>query len=750
MISNPGHIFLDGRWYMIEWAQYQKALANPFAAKLGTGAGSYDDLEDWSAWVMDDWTAGLGKAATEGGMLYSELDTRFRNKLMLPGQIRLAGYPKQAGISPRHYMPGIISGEIPVGDAHEVKELVIKVGVNGLNEDDFVWVMLNANAGVSATVQAYTEFDEGAAIDAGSITVPDEWPGWYFYKATLDTTDDEVNYISVKPSSTDDTIYVPYTTVSGGAESNGAAYGVGADGTWRALNKYCYYISGSASIDAWSRDSGNIFFHRFANTELPSYLFAVSYENFHSVTGNVSDGYGIPLASGTYPTGHTLPPTDTAVFDGKLYVAYGESGLRSWTGTGATANVGVNSTYLLAYNGFLYRSYGADIYYTADGTTWSGPFTMGSNDYAITAMEGSGIDNGVYVTTTESLWLFETGDIPVHKFAFGNIDQDNGVGMVNYNGDLYIPHSHGVLRYTSTDNASEMGVSKEEDLPASRLGRIKAMIRANSYLFALHCAGTGGNQSSILAYDGQAWHHVASLPAEIVGVSLFHDRETSTLWVSTVYGLLFYMYLPDQSLNPLRDAVYTYAPFGWAETDWFDADLKEIIKDVESVFIAGDNLNLGGVDVYWQDADSTDWEHLALFTSTGEVAWSDFTTRPQTRKIKLGFRMKTSDNSQTPVIEAIRLKFHNMVNDRWRWQIVLRVSDGIQMWDGSITTNTADSMRLHVDGMVRQTLPIRFIDIDSNLYNVKVQNAIETLEKLERVNEGGRYDSKYSLTIAQV
>ena len=35
-----GHIALDGKEYMIELSHYQRALANPFAAKLGSGPGT--------------------------------------------------------------------------------------------------------------------------------------------------------------------------------------------------------------------------------------------------------------------------------------------------------------------------------------------------------------------------------------------------------------------------------------------------------------------------------------------------------------------------------------------------------------------------------------------------------------------------------------------------------------------------------------------------------------------------------------
>ncbi len=60
-------------------------LSNQMAAKLGQGAGKYDDLQNWSAWVMDDWSAGAGTVDAEGGgFLFGNVDSRVPRQLILP------------------------------------------------------------------------------------------------------------------------------------------------------------------------------------------------------------------------------------------------------------------------------------------------------------------------------------------------------------------------------------------------------------------------------------------------------------------------------------------------------------------------------------------------------------------------------------------------------------------------------------------------------------------------------------------
>ena len=67
---------------LTDFRQYLRSNANQLAAKIGTGAGEYSDLESWTAFSMDDWQAGVGKKdPTAGGFLYGESETRWPNRL---------------------------------------------------------------------------------------------------------------------------------------------------------------------------------------------------------------------------------------------------------------------------------------------------------------------------------------------------------------------------------------------------------------------------------------------------------------------------------------------------------------------------------------------------------------------------------------------------------------------------------------------------------------------------------------------
>jgi len=84
-----GHIKLGANgntlrpYMLIRPEQRTKNLANPFAAKIGQGAGSYDDLQNFAAWVMDSWDSGGGNENPgEGGYHYADIDSRVGGQLI--------------------------------------------------------------------------------------------------------------------------------------------------------------------------------------------------------------------------------------------------------------------------------------------------------------------------------------------------------------------------------------------------------------------------------------------------------------------------------------------------------------------------------------------------------------------------------------------------------------------------------------------------------------------------------------------
>ena len=144
----PGHIALGNvgalREYMIANTDlYSKAPANQFAAKLATGAGDYDDLQNWSYWVQDNWQMGATqKDAEAGGFLYGECETRYPEQVLLSRHLHL-----EMADSLNVYACDAagVKGEETIGSAATKKKWAIRIGGGASRELDTVWVYLKNN-----------------------------------------------------------------------------------------------------------------------------------------------------------------------------------------------------------------------------------------------------------------------------------------------------------------------------------------------------------------------------------------------------------------------------------------------------------------------------------------------------------------------------------------------------------------------------------------------------------------------------
>ena len=66
--------------------------------------------------------------------------------------------------------------------------------------------------------------------------------------------------------------------------------------------------------------------------------------------------------------------------------------------------------------------------------------------------------------------------------------------------------------------------------------------------------------------------------------------------------------------------------------------------------------------------------------------------------IGLGLYAKDSVNySGTPIIRAVRVKFHNMTTDVFRWSLPLQISDDQTLLDNDVNPYSASAQRAHLD-----------------------------------------------------
>jgi len=355
----------------------------------------------------------------------------------------------------------------------------------------------------------------------------------------------------------------------------------------------------------------------------------------------------------------------------------------------------------------------------------------------------------VYVATDSGLMYVGFGDSVRGVTVWGSPSGNNGSGMIHWQGSLYIPAQESIMRWDGS-NMLPMGLDLGEGLPPDKQGNVAALASTNNWLIAGVNSRSATDSATIWGYNGQGWHNMAVLPPGMPISCLYYRRSNQRLYAGGA-GLIFSLYLPDIA-HVVDTTSPEFAPVGWLETDWFYGGLQEVRKDMESVYILGEDISANqSVDVYWQDDDSTGWELLGTVTGNRtELRWSDYATRPNTRQIRLGLLLHTNDSTLTPIIRAVRVKFHSMIADWFRFRLPLQVSDDQAMLDNDLNPYNAKQQLTHLLALSTQVAPIIIEDLLGVQYEAKVLDASFQIDKAEYINSEKRVSGTFHLTVEQV
>lgn len=705
-------------------------LTNQMAAKLGQGAGNYDDLQNWSAWVMDNWSAGAGTVDPEGGgFLFGTVDSRVPRQLILPPALGITSRGAQDDLywlTPHE----LVSGGVSVTSDAAGVETIWDVKARATTISTFLWVYAYYPAGSTVTVKLYSSGGSLLSTTTTNVTTVDRFH-WHRLSVT-------------------------YTTITAGVQ-------------------YQVRVSCSSASQIFVTDETGTPFFSF------QYSTTNNYSDINKVIRFNDALYGIH-PNGLYKynsstkrwvavAGSPVVLTDCIVFNNKLYLGVESTAGNFYTMSTAEAFTGGGTTgeHFHKWNGYLYRVVGDSFYYTADGTTWSGPFAPNKGEN-ILAMCGMGSD--VYFANRRHLGRFAPGDVTYGVMEWGKVAKTIGndqhdvgyelfstnqgqVGMVNWQGDLYIAVDGQIIRWTAAGQASEIWLKDSGDLPESYIGKIDCLAVMNNYLLA---SVSSEGQTSVWAWNKQGWHCLTVLPdGAPYNYSMQYDRDLNRLWICGFY-MCYFLNISDYAQNPYSLSTSVYMPAAWVETHWFDGSLFEIRKDFESVYLTGDTIGAhdGGnteVDVYWKDDDSTAWELLGIFTADrAEVRWSSAATRPNSRQIKLALCLRSESCFVTPKIEAVRVKYMSMLLDRYRWTLPIAVAANQEMLDMTLNSYTLAQQTAHVHSLINAVAPIWFEDIDGTQYEVKVLGASRSVRDFAYNNPSTAkvYKLVYSLVIEQV
>lgn len=736
-------------YMLVDFRQYLRSNANQLAAKIGTGAGDYSDLESWTAFSMDDWQRGVGqKDPTAGGFLYGESETRWPNRLQLPYALLPStaadadNYPQNTGYAPGALKPNTT---LAVGTGETVQQIAKQITGNGtkligvliyLQNDDTVTTTINVS------LRANSASLPSTITTTSVLYLNGTWgPGAHYVEFDNTLTDTTSYWISITPTTSGDTINVPIDTSSPDPSADGMAWYDGA--TWAAYTGGRILIEPVMGMPLATEAINHIIYFPASG-----FTYAAAGETLYKKETDADVWTAVAAAFAT-------DITDLHTDGDTLWIGLGDStNHRTMNGAETITAAAVPARIIMRWKGYLWRAINNEVYYTNDGSTWSSAIEVCPSGFTINSIVG--LNDYIYCLCDDAMYYIGVADLVFTVTTWGQLNPDENFGQnaVNWQGSLYIPLNQGIMRYDA-NSMLPVGPDLGEGLPLNRSGVIAALATQNNYLYCAIRATAG--PSTVWAYNGQGWHYVTELPTntELYITSLYYHRKKQKLYVGTNKGAVWHVTAADSPNVLLLDELAYAAPYATLETDWIHGGLRDVDKDWESVMVIGDNISADyPVRVYWIDDDSVVWEYLGEVTESGqELRWTDYDTRPNSKQLAIGlglYATYTPDWSATPIVRAVRVKYHNMIRDTFRWNLPVQVSDDQTMLDGALNTYSAADMRAHLNVLVRQVPPVILEDFDGTQYECKVLDATVQPDKFEYVNGAKAFSEVYRVTVEQV
>lgn len=590
---------LNGTEYLVDARTYEEGPAQALALKTSEGDAKYGDMSHLSNYVQSDWRGGRAEDRAESGnQFYDSLNmvTWIQGQVSLrtpqyiyglngdgrfvPYQSDRVNYLAATTLAAVADTPNFVytklSQSFTIDTGYTATEccLLLHTSVNALLPDTATSLTLRIetdNAG-SPSGTLVTNATGTATPNLTPI------PGWvkFTFAGNVSLSSATTYHFVLSGSGTDTNPQWAYEDVASSGGGGAKRY----DGaTW-------------TSVGAGARR----FYFLAEASDLPSYLVTGAVLNSHSY---FAVGTGLYDISGTnlvgVKTDFANVITDLDVLGTTLWIATGE-GNNAWTMNTSEVfaeKTGVTGQLLYVFDGYLYRADGHNLYYTADGITWSGASPVGDTTSSVTGM--AGYNKTLLIAKPDGLWgmtsgggLTSTGEY--YNFIYqiqrweSQYDANNGVGLCVWNGAAYMPVQYGLVKYDGT-TFTNIGPDQGEGLPNGRIGKVVTLIPLLNYLIAVVDATGVSDYGSLLLYNGHGWHEIARswwAGARMRGA--VYDYVTNFVWYSTG-NHAGAVQLFDRSDNPLSYQPTYVDNAGYVETSWIGGGMLSPWKSLSEIWV---------------------------------------------------------------------------------------------------------------------------------------------------------------------
>ena len=427
-------------------------------------------------------------------------------------------------------------------------------------------------------------------------------------------------------------------------------------------------------------------------------------------------------------------------FAGLLFVGFGDAAnvISVDVASLAQTEEDIRASHLFLYNGLLYAAQGNLLQYTnyeADPVEWE-TLTVGGSSETITGLAAMMNDilssQILYVSTEHKLYAVLAGDIVSDVSPWPGISPNNGK-MLNHMGDIYAVSGEGMVRITKSGDLIPMGIDLGTGLPTERAGSVIAISSTLSFMHIL-VAGTATSESvssSVWSWSGEGWHQVLSCQNNKRAVGMFYSRALNRLFVLQNDGTTLHVFLPDEASVSRRGTNQRYTASGSLDTCVFYGDMRSVQKMWGAIELHG-TFPAGTSAIVWYSTDetsplssstwsasSTEWNYLGYVDGNKQPL-----VLPKVSGVALRVRvtLQTSDNTKTPMVEAIVVRYIPRVTRQWQWQMTLNLPVGcLQYRDGTPVEDYSQELwDTRLREICDELVPVTFTDIDGRNFQVVV------------------------------
>jgi hypothetical protein len=179
-----------------------------------------------------------------------------------------------------------------------------------------------------------------------------------------------------------------------------------------------------------------------------------------------------------------------------------------------------------------------------------------------------------------------------------------------------------------------------------------------------------------------------------------------------------------------------YCSYGYIQSSYFDANLPSINKLYAEVEVKCDPLPTDtAIHIDYKFKEDDDWTALGDITTVGtESQTLSFPNATSSKKITLRYVLTSQDETATPTITDIIMKYSLLPQVKWQWNFKIHAKETLGLRDRTTYADDAETIRQNLIDSLSSNKLVVFTDTDGTDYTTLIHDVEEPISTLNADN----------------